>query len=46
MSLEAQGENHKFVFTAARGFRIEGTISPKGEITVVEEEPFAVICPK
>jgi hypothetical protein len=46
MNLEAQGENHKFKLASGKGFRVEGAISPKGEITVVEKEPFAVICPK
>jgi hypothetical protein len=46
MNLEPRGENHKFKLASAKGFRVEGTISPKGEITVVAEEPYVVICPK
>ena len=45
MNLETQGQDHKFKLASGKGSRVEGTISPKGEITVVEEEPFAVICP-
>jgi hypothetical protein len=46
MSLEMQGENHKFEFAAANGFRVEGIVSPKGEITVTKKEPVPLICPK
>jgi hypothetical protein len=46
MDLETQGENYKFKLASGKGFRVEGTISPKGEITVAEEEPFSFNCPK
>jgi hypothetical protein len=46
MNFETQGENHKFEIASGEGVRVEGTIDPKGEITVVEKEPFAVVCPK
>jgi hypothetical protein len=46
MSLEAQGPNHKFKLASGTGSEVEGTINPKGKITVVDEEPFAVICPQ
>jgi hypothetical protein len=45
MSLAMQGENHTFEFVAD-GFRVEGMVSRKGEITVTNKEPAAVICPK
>jgi hypothetical protein len=46
MSLETEEAKYKFEFAAATGFRIEGTISRKGEITVAEKEPVPLICPK
>ena len=45
MSLAMPSENHKFEFVAD-GFRVEGMISRKGEITVTNKAPAAVICPK
>ncbi len=46
MSLEAQGETHKFEFAAADGFKFEGTITPNGAITIANREPVPLICPK
>jgi hypothetical protein len=45
MSLEMQGEKRKFKLVA-NGFRVEGCVGPKGEITVTDKEPAGVNCPK
>ena len=45
MDLATHGENHKFKLASGKGFRVEGTISPKAEITVLEKKPFSVNCP-
>ncbi len=45
MSLEMQGENRTFKLVA-NGLRVEGIVGPKGEITVTDKEPVAVICPQ
>jgi len=45
MNLETQGQKHKFKLTSGKRSRVEGTINPKGEITVVDEEPSSFSCP-
>jgi hypothetical protein len=45
MNLETQGQEHKFKLTSGKRSRVEGAINPKGEITVVDEEPSSFSCP-
>lgn len=45
VSLEIEGKSQRFKIAEGNGFRVEGVVSPQGEITVREKTPARVFCP-
>jgi len=45
VKVETEGKNLRFKIPEANGFKLEGTVTPEGEITVEKKEPGRIMCP-